>query len=59
MKKQKAASVPAPRIFLTFDSAIKLHLRVYVYQARDLLPMGQDSFSGNQIDLLIRIDPIN
>nr|XP_039273403.1 myoferlin-like isoform X2 [Styela clava] len=44
-KKSKVPKMPTPRIFLNFEGAIKLQLRVYIYQARDLLPMDQDSFS--------------
>ncbi|TRY56790.1 hypothetical protein DNTS_035606 [Danionella cerebrum] len=34
-----------PTVFCRFDRSFSYHLRVYVYQARNLLPMDKDSFS--------------
>ncbi|XP_065152682.1 myoferlin [Paramisgurnus dabryanus] len=34
-----------PTVFCRFDNSFMYHLRVYVYQARNLLPMDKDSFS--------------
>uniref|UniRef100_A0A8C2AIF4 Myoferlin like n=1 Tax=Cyprinus carpio TaxID=7962 RepID=A0A8C2AIF4_CYPCA len=34
-----------PTVFCRFDKSFIYHLRVYVYQAKNLLPMDKDSFS--------------
>nr|CAB3264165.1 myoferlin [Phallusia mammillata] len=44
-KKKKLPKMPAPKIYMMFEHVSKLHLRAYIYQARDLLPMDQDNFS--------------
>ena len=42
----KKKSLPAPKIYLTYDIGSHLQLRAYIYQARDLLPMDLDNTSG-------------
>uniref|UniRef100_H2ZAE1 C2 domain-containing protein n=1 Tax=Ciona savignyi TaxID=51511 RepID=H2ZAE1_CIOSA len=37
--------IPTPKIYIVYKDVSKLHLRAYIYQGRDLLPMDQDSFS--------------
>lgn len=44
-RKTTVAKLPPPKIFLDYGEPFKLQLRAYMYQARDLLPMDQDSFS--------------
>ncbi|XP_077973068.1 myoferlin-like isoform X2 [Styela clava] len=45
-KKAKVRrSMPSPKMYLDFQGAIPIQLRVYLYQARDLLSMDQDSLS--------------
>ena len=47
--------VPLPMIYLTFKTTTQLQLRAYIYQARDLLPMDEDRFSGIAISNHIKI----
>ncbi|XP_030626227.1 myoferlin [Chanos chanos] len=46
-KKDSATrfGVNTPTVSCSFDRSFMYHLRVYVYQARQLLPMDKDSFS--------------
>ncbi|XP_027487661.1 dysferlin-like, partial [Corapipo altera] len=44
--------VNRPTISCIFDSGNRYHLRCYLYQARDLLPMDKDSFSGEPLPSL-------
>ncbi|KAA0718022.1 Myoferlin Fer-1-like protein 3 [Triplophysa tibetana] len=41
----KIFGASTPTVFCRFDKSFIYHLRVYVYQARNLLPMDKDSFS--------------
>uniref|UniRef100_F6X313 C2 domain-containing protein n=1 Tax=Ciona intestinalis TaxID=7719 RepID=F6X313_CIOIN len=43
--KKKIPKMPSPKIYIVYEDLSKLHLRAYIYQGRDLLPMDQDSFS--------------
>jgi len=42
---KKTVKLPPPKVFLDYGEPFKLQLRAYIYQARDMLPMDQDSFS--------------
>lgn len=42
-----AFTVRLPSPFLTADGG-RYHLRCYIYQARDLIAMDKDSFSGER-----------
>uniref|UniRef100_H2ZAE2 C2 domain-containing protein n=1 Tax=Ciona savignyi TaxID=51511 RepID=H2ZAE2_CIOSA len=44
-KSKKIHKIPTPKIYIVYKDVSKLHLRAYIYQGRDLLPMDQDSFS--------------
>ena len=46
-KEEIDAEVRVPKVFLVFDTPLKLQLRTYIYQARDLPAMDQDGFAGN------------
>uniref|UniRef100_A0A672R0M9 Myoferlin n=1 Tax=Sinocyclocheilus grahami TaxID=75366 RepID=A0A672R0M9_SINGR len=41
----KLFGASTPTVFCRFDKSFIYHLRVYVYQAKNLLPMDKDSFS--------------
>eukprot|EP00063_Salmo_salar_P065610 XP_014040445.1 PREDICTED: dysferlin-like [Salmo salar] len=44
--------VNRPTISCLFHSGTRYHLRCYLYQARELLAMDKDSFSGNLVTKL-------
>lgn len=49
---KKTVKLPPPKVFLDYGEPFKLQLRAYIYQARDMLPMDQDSFSGKLFFLI-------
>ena len=45
-EEEVSAEVRVPKVFLVFDKPLKLQLRTYIYQARDLPAMDQDGTAG-------------